>query len=247
MKARFLSLALAGLLWARLALAQININTATSEELDGLKGIGPTKAKAIVDYRKKNGPFKSVDDLQNVHGIGPETLKDIRREVTVSGVSRPVALPVKPASEAPKQAVVAPAKPLANPASAPARPAMPGKAAEAKAAPRSDVPVKPAADARPMPAPARPAVPVVAGKVAAESKSAVPVALAAPAKPAGPATRTEPPNRVAVPWPRCWKPIPACRTGSTIHSVGGPCGTRQTGRSGASGHGQLISRTAEPA
>ena len=55
MKARFLSLALAGLLWAGLALAQININTATSEELDGLKGIGPTKAKAIVDYRKKNG------------------------------------------------------------------------------------------------------------------------------------------------------------------------------------------------
>ena len=71
-----------------LAFAQININTASQDELDGLKGIGPTKAKAIVDYRKKNGSFKSVDDLENVPGIGPATLKDLRSEVTVAGASR---------------------------------------------------------------------------------------------------------------------------------------------------------------
>lgn len=72
-----LSMVLAGWLLAMgLAFAQVNINTATKDELDGLKGIGPTKAQAIVDFRKKNGPFKSVDDLQNVPGIGPATLKD---------------------------------------------------------------------------------------------------------------------------------------------------------------------------
>ena len=67
------------------AFAQVNINTATKEQLDGLKGIGPTKAQAIIDFRSKNGPFKTVDDLEKVNGIGPATLKDIRSSVTVAG------------------------------------------------------------------------------------------------------------------------------------------------------------------
>jgi len=71
-------------LWGS-AYAAVNINTATKEELDALKGIGPTKAQAIVDYRSKNGPFKSVDDLKNVPGIGPKTLEDVRKDVTVTG------------------------------------------------------------------------------------------------------------------------------------------------------------------
>ena len=71
------------------ALAQININTATKEQLDGLKGIGPTKAQAIVDYRTKNGPFKTVDDLEKVNGIGPGTMKDIRGNITVAGGAAP--------------------------------------------------------------------------------------------------------------------------------------------------------------
>ena len=66
------------------ALAQVNINTATKEQLDGLKGIGPTKAQAIVDYRTKNGPFKTVDDLEKVNGIGPGTMKDLRSNITVA-------------------------------------------------------------------------------------------------------------------------------------------------------------------
>jgi competence protein ComEA len=71
------------------AFAQININTATKEQLDGLKGIGPTKAQAIIDYRTKNGPFKTVDDLEKVNGIGPGTMKDLRDKVTVAGGAAP--------------------------------------------------------------------------------------------------------------------------------------------------------------
>lgn len=65
------------------ALAQVNINTATKDQLDGLKGIGPVKAQAIIDYRTKNGPFKTVDDLEKVNGVGPATMKDLRANITV--------------------------------------------------------------------------------------------------------------------------------------------------------------------
>jgi competence protein ComEA len=71
------------------AFAQVNINTANKDQLDGLKGIGPAKAQAIIDYRTKNGPFKTVDDLQKVPGIGPATMKQIRGDLTVTGASAP--------------------------------------------------------------------------------------------------------------------------------------------------------------
>ena len=47
-----------------------NLNTATIEQLDSLKGLGPKKAKAIIDDREKNGHFKSIADLSRVKGIG---------------------------------------------------------------------------------------------------------------------------------------------------------------------------------
>ncbi len=64
---------------------KININSATAAELDSLSGIGPTKAQAIIDYRNQNGPFRTIDDLLNVPGIGPKTLDTIRDQITVVG------------------------------------------------------------------------------------------------------------------------------------------------------------------
>ena len=61
--------------------ASVNLNQAGVEELTQLKGIGPKTAQKIVDYRKEHGPFKSVDDLVNVKGIGGKKLEGIRDQV----------------------------------------------------------------------------------------------------------------------------------------------------------------------
>jgi competence protein ComEA len=64
--------------------SKININLATAEELLQLEGIGPAKAKAIIQYREKNGPFRSIDDLANVSGIGEKTLAKFRDQVAIN-------------------------------------------------------------------------------------------------------------------------------------------------------------------
>jgi competence protein ComEA len=89
--------------------ASVNINTASHDELVALSGIGPAKAQAIIDYRKAHGPFKSVDDLKNVKGIGAKRLEKLRSELSVGAVPARVAS----ASGAPKsdgKAAAPPAK-----------------------------------------------------------------------------------------------------------------------------------------
>jgi competence protein ComEA len=82
---KFAALLVGLLLAAFNVLAAVNVNTATQDQLQTLNGIGPVKAKAIIDYRNKNGAFKSVDDLDKVPGIGPSVLGKIKADVTVSG------------------------------------------------------------------------------------------------------------------------------------------------------------------
>lgn len=63
----------------------IDINAADAEKLATLPGIGPSIAQRIVDYRKEHGPFKSVDELVNVRGVGEKLLGRLRDHVTVGG------------------------------------------------------------------------------------------------------------------------------------------------------------------
>jgi competence protein ComEA len=78
----FIVLALA--LLSQWAVAAVNLNTATKEELIALPGIGPAKAQAILDYRKANGAFKSVEELKDVKGIGAKRFEKLKSELTVT-------------------------------------------------------------------------------------------------------------------------------------------------------------------
>jgi competence protein ComEA len=63
----------------------INLNTASVELLLTLASIGPVRAKAIIDYRERNGPFRSVAEITDIPGIGPITYENIRHLLTVEG------------------------------------------------------------------------------------------------------------------------------------------------------------------
>ena len=66
---------------------QLNVNTATAEELQLLPGIGATIAQNIIDYRKANGPFTAIDDLVKVKGVGDAKLKNMRNFIKLEGTS----------------------------------------------------------------------------------------------------------------------------------------------------------------
>lgn len=61
----------------------VNINTADEAALTAVKGIGQSKAKAIIAYREKNGPFKTVDELTKVKGIKEKSLNTFKAQLTV--------------------------------------------------------------------------------------------------------------------------------------------------------------------
>jgi competence protein ComEA len=67
----------------------VNINTATSEELQLVPGIGPVTAEKILQMRKSYGPFKSVHDLLAIRGLGPKRLEKMRKYLTVGKPAAP--------------------------------------------------------------------------------------------------------------------------------------------------------------
>jgi competence protein ComEA len=62
----------------------ININTASPAELEALPGIGAKTAARIVEYRQKNGPFKKVEELMNVRGVGEKNFLKLKPQITVA-------------------------------------------------------------------------------------------------------------------------------------------------------------------
>jgi competence protein ComEA len=63
----------------------VNINTASAAELDALPGIGAKTAALIIEYRQKNGPFKKVEELMNVRGVGEKNFLKLRTKLSVGG------------------------------------------------------------------------------------------------------------------------------------------------------------------
>jgi len=98
-----LSLLLLGGTFAAEPATRVNINTADSATIDRvLLNIGPSKAEAIVAYRKANGPFKSADQLALVKGVGLKTIEKNRDRIQVGGAAaaRTAAKPgVKPVAK----------------------------------------------------------------------------------------------------------------------------------------------------
>jgi competence protein ComEA len=71
---------------AKAEAAMINLNTASVKELETLPGIGAKTAERIVEYRQKNGPFKKIEELMNVQGIGETSFLKLKPQLTVAPV-----------------------------------------------------------------------------------------------------------------------------------------------------------------
>ena len=107
------------LAWPAFASTPVNVNTADAATLShSLDGIGPSKAAAIVAYRDEHGPFKSVDDLSHVKGVGPATLERNRSAILLNDTDVAEAKPA--AKSAAKPAAAAPPAKLAPKAAQPA-------------------------------------------------------------------------------------------------------------------------------
>ena len=64
--------------------AVVNLNTASASDLEGLPGIGAKTAALIVEYRQKNGPFKKIEELMNVRGIGEKNFLKLKPQITIA-------------------------------------------------------------------------------------------------------------------------------------------------------------------
>ncbi|MBC7415164.1 MAG: helix-hairpin-helix domain-containing protein [Herminiimonas sp.] len=126
------------------AFAQVDVNKADQAALDGVKGIGPSISKKIIDERKKGGDFKDWPDLEKrVKGIGAKNaVKFSKAGLTVNNQPLPNA-PAAPAAKAKTPAVVAPtAAAVPAPAAKDAKTAAPGTAVTAPSAAATAVPAK---------------------------------------------------------------------------------------------------------
>jgi competence protein ComEA len=76
------------------AVSPININTASVAELDALPGIGAKTAALIIEYRQKNGPFKKIEELMNVRGVGEKNFLKLRTQISVGAPKADRAVPL---------------------------------------------------------------------------------------------------------------------------------------------------------
>src|SRR5262245_37800993 len=66
------------------AVSIVNLNTASASEFEALPGVGAKMAARIIEYRQKNGPFKKIEDLMNVPGIGEKNFLKLKPQLTVA-------------------------------------------------------------------------------------------------------------------------------------------------------------------
>ena len=74
---------------------QVNLNTATVADLQELPGVGAKVAARIVEYRQKQGPFKRIEELMNIQGIGEKSFLKLRPQITVGGKTETTPPPQK--------------------------------------------------------------------------------------------------------------------------------------------------------
>lgn len=117
--------------------AAVNVNTATQEQLESLNGIGPAKAKAIIDYRQKNGAFKTLEDIDKVPGVGAGIMGKIKNDVTLTGTTTVKVEPSSKKAASVKSAAPATPATKTEPAKA-ATSAIPAAKAEAPADAKAD-------------------------------------------------------------------------------------------------------------
>jgi len=67
----------------------VNVNTASASDFEALPGIGPKMAARIIEYRQKNGPFKKVEELMNVRGLGEKNFLKLKAQLTIGAPSKP--------------------------------------------------------------------------------------------------------------------------------------------------------------